>query len=104
MAERKTRKKYSKQYKLDVIQRSFQCDNIRELASDLGLNPGVIYKWRADYEASKASKKPLFTGNGVASLTPEQTEIARLKRELADAKLERDILIKAIAVFGKNDG
>lgn len=64
----------------------------------------MIYKWRAAYEASQTSNKPVFTGNGVASLTAEQAEIARLKRELADAKLERDILKKAIAVFGKNDG
>ncbi|MDZ7691804.1 MAG: transposase [Balneolaceae bacterium] len=31
------RRTYSKEYKLDVIQQSYQRDNIRELADELGL-------------------------------------------------------------------
>jgi transposase len=46
----------------------------------------------------------VFTGNGVAAMSPEQQEIAQLKRQLADAKMERDILKKAIGIFGKSDG
>lgn len=104
MSECYSRKNYSKPYKLEVVPRRYECDTLRGLASDLGFHPGVIYKWRADCQASKISNKPLFTGYGVTSLTPEQAEIVRLKRALADAKSERDILKKALAVFGKNDG
>ena len=35
-----------------------------------------------------------FGGNGKKQLTPEQEEMARLKKRLADAEMERDILKK----------
>lgn len=104
MAMKQTRKKYSREFKLDVIQQSYLRDNIRELANELGLRPALIYKWRAAYEKGKNTTKPIFTGQGVAALSPEQQEIAQLKRQLADAKMERDILKKAIGIFGRSDG
>lgn len=104
MANKPTRKKYSKEFKLDVIQQSYLRDNIRELAGELGVRPALIYKWRAAYEQRAGSDTPVFTGQGVAAMSPEQQEIAHLKRQLADAKMERDILKKAIGIFGKSDG
>ena len=40
-----------------------------------------------------------FAGNG--QMKPEQLEIARLKREVAKLKAERDILKKVAAYFAK---
>jgi transposase len=40
-----------------------------------------------------------FPGHG--QMKPEQLEIARLKREVAKLKAERDILKKAAAYFAK---
>jgi transposase len=37
-------------------------------------------------------------------MTDEEKEIARLKKELADMQMERDILKKAVGIFSKNDG
>ncbi len=37
-------------------------------------------------------------------MTDQEREIARLERELRDAKMERDILKKAISIFSKSDG
>lgn len=104
MADKQTRKKYSKEFKLDVIQQSYLRANIRELAHELGLRLGLIYKWRATYEERSGSDIPVFTGNGVAAMSPEQQEIVHLKRQLNDARMERDILKKAIGIFGKSDG
>ena len=101
MANKTERRTFTKEYKLDVIQQSYQRDNIRELAHELGLRPALIYRWRSAYEDTT---KPRFTGRGVAALTPEQQEIQRLKNELADARMERDILKKAIGIFGKTHG
>jgi len=36
-------------------------------------------------------------------MTPEQKEIVKLKRELKDTQIERDILKKAISIFSKGD-
>ena len=37
-------------------------------------------------------------------MTEEQKEIVRLKKELRDAQIERDILKKAVSIFSKSDG
>jgi len=37
-------------------------------------------------------------------MTEEQKEITRLKKELRNAQIERDILKKAVSIFSKNDG
>lgn len=70
--------------------------SISQLEQDLGITPGLIYKWRARYRVDKAS--------GELKATPEreaEAEIRRLKRELEIARQERDILKKAIQVFSR---
>ena len=37
-------------------------------------------------------------------MTDQEREIARGERELRDAKMERDILKKAISIFSRSDG
>ena len=42
MSEKKTRKRYSKKFRLDVIQQSYLRLNIRELADELGLRTELL--------------------------------------------------------------
>jgi len=102
MGKKNTRKSYSRQYKLDVVQQSYLRENIRELASELGLTPALIYKWRAAYDGGSPEER--FPGKGVEKLTPEQAELRRIKAENAELRMERDILKKAIGIFGKTNG
>jgi len=101
MGKKKHRKTYTKQFKLDVIQQSYQRENIRDLASELGLRPALIYKWRAAYGAGSPDS---FPGKGVEQLTPDQKKVRELEAELAETRMERDILKKAIGIFGKTRG
>ena len=101
MSKKKTRKKDSKAFKLDVIQQSYQRENIREPASYLGLRPALIYKWRAVYQDNESHA---FPGKGNKALSPEEEERHRLKAENAELRMERDILKKAIGIFGKTNG
>ncbi len=101
MGKKQTRKSYSKQFKLDVIQQSYLRDNVRELATELGLRPALIYKWRAAYGSGSPDS---FPGKGVEKLTPEQAELQRIRAENAELRMERDILKKAIGIFGKTSG
>lgn len=95
------RKTYTKAFKLDAIQQSYQRDNIRELADELGVIPDLVYRWRRQYEADPEIS---FPGHGNPKHTPEEAELARLQRENADLRLERDILKKAIGIFSKKHG
>ncbi len=101
MEQKQTRKQYTKQFKLDVIAQSYQRDNIRELATELGLAPTLIYKWRAAY-GSDGPKA--FPGNGIETRTLEEAELRRLQQENADLRMERDILKKAIGIFSSRRG
>lgn len=102
MGKKQTRKSYSRQFKLDVIQQSYLRDNVRELATELGLRPALIYKWRAAYGAGSAEQR--FPGKGVEKITPEEAEVRRIKAENAELRMERDILKKAIGIFGRTNG
>jgi transposase len=69
---------------------------VAQAARDLGLHENVLRKWVRDAKANGAAA---FPGRG--KQRPDDAEISRLKRELARAQAERDILKKAIAFFAK---
>lgn len=56
----------------------------------------LIYRWRREQNNNPSLT---FSGNGNAQLTPEQQELSRIKKELKDVKMERDILKKAVSIF-----
>jgi transposase len=60
---------------------------------DLGIASNIVSR-----EAG-ADEKQAFPGRG--QMKPDDAEVARLKRELAKTKAERDILKKAIGFFTK---
>jgi transposase len=95
------RRTFTKEFKLDVIQQSYHRKNIVELAHELDLRPQLIYKWRAKYRQNSTQS---FPGKGVEALTPEEEKMRALQKENAELKMERDILKKAIGIFGKNGG
>ncbi|WP_224994969.1 transposase [Cesiribacter sp. SM1] len=83
-----------------------QRDDISKLAEELGITADLIYKWRREY---KAHPQKSFPGNDRPKQTPEEAEIARLKKQLRDVEMERDILKKAtaaaaVSIFSRGDG
>lgn len=98
MAE--TRGVFSKEFKQKAVELSNVRGNTQEIARELGVSPELIYRWRAEF---RSSLKLAFSGNGNKQLTEEQRELARLKRELDDVKMERDILKKAVSIFSASD-
>jgi|SRR5680860_603872 len=96
---KQTRKIYDRAFKEKAVQLSYERHNISELARELGVTAPQLYKWRKEYEEFGQGS---FPGNGKLKQTPEQEQIAELGRRLKDAKLERDILKKAIGIFSKS--
>ena len=97
----KTRRKYDREFKEMAVELSRHRDDISQLAEELDIKPDLLYRWRR--EANKA-QGGAFPGHGNPKMTEEQKEIARLKKELRETKLERDILKKAVSIFSKSDG
>ena len=61
--------------------------SVSAIARDLGITASTLHTWK-----NKSVEMP--TGEIITN-----SEITRLKRELADVKMERDILKKAVAIF-----
>ncbi len=54
----------------------------KELSEELGVNRFLLYEWRREF---KKKGEVSFSGNGKKNLTPQEAEIARLKKELREA-------------------
>jgi len=79
---------------------SYERNNIKELASELGVTPERIYKWRAEFSRHGEAS---FPGHGVERLSDEGKLVKELEKELRNTKLELEILKKAIAIFSQTD-
>ncbi len=91
----KSRKKYSKEFKLDAVSLVLDQDYSRaEAARSLGINANMLGRW---VKAHQAEEGQAFRGNG--KLTAEQEEIRKLKAQVKRLEMERDILKKATAFF-----
>lgn len=97
---RSTPKHYTLEFKQKAVELSYARGNVRQVCEDLDIFPSVLYRWRK--ELNKYGKNS-FPGRGKSKMTDEEKEIARLKRALKEAELERDILKKAISIFSKSD-
>lgn len=92
----KVRKKYTPEFKLEMIKLvEEQGQKIGTVATQYEIGESSLKAWLKRYRAEQQGK-PLDKGN---ALTEEQREIQRLKKEVAQLKLERDILKKASALL-----
>ena len=94
------RKKYDKEFKLTVVELSLLRGKVKEVAEEYGIDPQILSSWRSQY---KNHKEIAFPGNGKKMQTEAEKEISRLQKELADARMERDILKKAMSIFSSSD-
>jgi len=88
---------YSKEFKEQTVGLSYQRDNIKELADELGLDPQRIYKWRKGAKSVQLSKYQKIVKD-------DSLEVKRLRKALKEKELELEILKKAVHIFSKNDG
>ena len=96
-----TRRKFTREFKLNAVELSYQRENIKELAVELNIRAEVLYRWRAEFATLEGGS---FPGNGRKKMTEEESELEKLRKELADVRMERDILKKAVGIFSKSDG
>ncbi|MCB0641524.1 MAG: transposase [Phaeodactylibacter sp.] len=98
----KLKKRYSKAEQLEIVKLSLdEGTAVVDLAEQYGVHVNTIYKWRDKYYKEHGI---IPTGQGIKQMTEEEREIAKLKKQLREAELERDILKKAIGIFSKKDG
>jgi transposase len=91
------RRQFSKEFKIEAVRLVKERGvSVVQAAKDLDVHENVLRKW---VRAVSVDAQHAFPGHG--QLKPEQAEIARLQKEVAKLKMERDILKKAAAYFAK---
>jgi transposase len=98
---KKGRRHFDKEFKLMAVNLCHTGKSAKEVAEDLGIRTELVRRWKREQEQYGEGS---FSGHGNANMTAEQKEISRLKKELREAQIERDILKKAISIFSRNDG
>ncbi len=97
MAEKKTRRRYTREFKLEAVRLSEKRGGkVTEVAHSLGIHPNILQRWIREFKTDPAYS---FPGNG--NLRTPDEEIRLLQKRLHDAEEERDILKKALAIFSK---
>lgn len=95
------RRKFTKEQKLEIVKQSMEEGvSIEALAQQYKIHPNSIYKWRREYLNFEEAS---FPGNGNKLMSAEEQEIARLKKQLREAELEKEILKKALGIFSSPD-
>jgi transposase len=88
---------YTKEFKEEAVKMVTEGGlGIPEVGRRLSIAKSTIAYW-----VKIAKEGTLDTGKSRRPVTGEQMEVARLKREVAELKMERDILKKAAAYFAK---
>ena len=92
--------RYDKEFKLNAIKLCKESGkSCREIANNLGIPDSTLHGWLKEYEVNGEKG---FRGSGIPKASNE--EVYRLKKQLADVTMERDILKKAVAIFSRTKG
>jgi transposase-like protein len=90
--------KYTPEFRQEAVQLVIREKiSISEAARRLKLPVNTLDKWVKKYNDGKLGE----IGKNYRPLTETEMEIARLKKENAELRMERDILKKAAAYFAK---
>jgi len=92
------RRRYTKEFREEAVKLiTEEKMSLPEAARRLSLAPSTIGNWVKAYKAGKLGE----IGQSYRPLTEIEMELSRAKKELAEVKMERDILKKAAAYFAK---
>ena len=85
------RRKFTREFKVEAVTLIQERGvTVAQAARDLGVHGTVLRRWVLEWGADSPQAFP-----GQGQMKPEQTELARLRREIIKLKAERDILKKA---------
>ena len=91
--EKRKRSNYTEEFKREAVALvTDQGYKIAEAARSLGVNANVISRWRREFEAEVA---------GTRLVGEEKEELKRLRKEVRQLRMEKEILKKASQYFAK---
>lgn len=89
------RKKFSVEYKMEIIKLvTEQGKKVTHVANDIGLNEATVRRWVKEYTTHGESAFP-----GKGNLRPEDEDLRKMNKKIADLEEENEILKKAMRIF-----
>jgi transposase len=96
--EKRQRTVYSREFKTAAVELSNQRGALSSVADELNITRDTLKRWKKDFNMGERKLT-----SGPKTRSKEEEELIRLKKELYETKLERDILKKAVSIFSKSD-
>ncbi len=88
--DKQIRRKYDEGFKTEALRMVSTGRSIPEVARSLGISENLLYKWRSEQKMSYSPEE-----------ASQQAELESLRKQLKQVEMERDILKKALAIFGR---
>lgn len=85
----KKRRKYDENFKSEVLKMA-ENRSVAEVARTMGIGENLLYKWRSSEKT-----------NGTPIERELNSETEQLRKQLRQVEMERDILKKALIIFGR---
>ena len=90
---RQSRRRYTKEFKEEVVQMLLDGHSASSIAERLGLSSAnLVYRWKRD-----------LVGEAGKTASTLDRRVKELESELRRVERERDILKKALAIFGRDE-
>lgn len=91
MAE--VRRKFDEDFKHGAVRLVFESGKpIAQVARELGVNEGTLGNWCARERRERE-------GGGAALSEDERAELARLRKEIVELRMQRDVLKRSVALW-----
>lgn len=90
------RKNYDNDFKVMIVELLNSGTKTRDISEEYGVDANLVRRWRRDFNDNSGD----FSKKREVSL--EEQELKRLRKELKDVTMERDILKKAVGIFSKS--
>ena len=95
MAQKRARRRFTREYKAQAVQRLIESGlPLADIAAELDVSPGQLSHWRHEQLAAGSAE-------ALAQKKADDAEMLRLKREVKRLEDENLILRKAAAFFAK---
>ena len=96
MMSKRQRRTYSKEFKQQMVDLYNAGKPRAEIVREYELTPSAFDKWVKQANTTGSFKEK-------DNLTPEQKELAALRKRNQQLEMENDILKQAALIFGRND-
>ncbi len=97
MGKTRGRRHFDRDFKTEAARKvSEKGLKLSEVASDLGIHPNMLSRWKKEYLSDQSYASP-----SIGHTKYHKEELRRLRREVSHLREERDILKKAVAILTK---